>query len=177
MIYVLWGLLNLALVGLFLALCYKAVVLMRERYGVILAFVFALGLVTTCNNNSNMLSGNKAMASEAKKWKSDDEKNYPGLSKRSLSTLIADNPMFRTMLTVEFAVTESGTFLPLAGFTVESGIHAGVEWKCNYITLRQEGDELHYIVNGTLSWKLFLLGSYSQEKIYTGKINMSQPIR
>lgn len=176
MIYVIWGLLNLALVGLFLVLCYKAVVLIRERYGVILAFILALGLTATLIN-ANGLQGNEANASEREKWKLDDEKNYPGLSKRSLNTLIANNPMFKTMLIVEFMVTESGSFLPLAGFTIESGIHSGVEWKCNYVTLSQEGDELHYIVNGTISWKLFPLGLYSQGKVYEGKIVMSQPIR
>lgn len=171
MIYVLWALLNMALVALFIVLCYKAMVLIKERYGTVLAFVFAVGLIATCNN-SGISSGNTAIASEAKKWKSGSEENYPGLSKKFVDVKIADNPMFSTFLLIEYTVTESGSIIPFAAHTFEDGIQSGVKWECNYVTMNQEGSALHYDVHGTLTWKLFGLGNYYQGKTYKGTVDM-----
>jgi hypothetical protein len=176
MIYVIWALLNMALVALFIVLCYKAVVLIKQRYGTVLAFMFALFLISTCND-SGRSSGNTAIASEAQKWEADSEENYPGLNKNFVDVQIADNPMFSTSLLIEYMVTESGSIIPLSGHASVEGIQSGVKWECTYVTMNLDGSQLHYEVHGTLDWKLLYLGHHYQQKTYKGTVDLPEAIR
>jgi hypothetical protein len=172
MIYILWALLNVAAAVLFLGVCYRTIVLIKERFGTVLAFACAIFLMYTCNNSGGS-RGNTAIASEVKKWKFDEEENYPGLRRELVDVTIDDNPMFGTLLTIEYAVTESGSIIPLSGFTCAEGFFSGVKWNFGYITISQEGPKLHYKVNGALTWSLMNMHIFTQSKTYKGTIDQS----
>ena len=64
MIYLLWALINLALIIYFLSICIKAIKLVRQELGLFATVIFVIGLLSFCGHNNDKNSN----SNQTKNW-------------------------------------------------------------------------------------------------------------
>ncbi len=187
--YIAWGLLNLALFAGWVVIGWYALKLLKQRFGIAIAFVFAL---TTCslinkpssdnqqqryrhlqfaNNNSSI-----SLLEEDGLWSISDSVSKRYTYSESKDVIAYSNAMFTVRLSVGFGKdTASGSLAPLYAYTTVDGLTAGVEWdaKPATINLNAEGNGFECAVQGTMQWKLLGgIPAYNQSKEFKGVIRL-----
>jgi hypothetical protein len=162
MLYLLWGLLNLFLFVYFIAICFKATKLLREKLGMLAAMFFVLGLLSFTASSNNK-------STEFKTWKF--------VSADSINTnsfLIAElNNNLISKYELEVSYKKEGQInIPVSAYSSTTGFICGTNWKPHFINVqRTTTNKFQYTVTGIVEWKLLGFTVYSQQKFYKGFVS------
>lgn len=171
MLYLLWGLLNIGLFLVFVVICFKATILVREKLGFFSALVLACGLLSFMTN-SNDESDNKAPGSDQNQtWTfiSDDTLNNHDrdvLHVNLEETLISDYK-----LSISYGTDRKDQKnIPISASSFVTGITSGTKWTPVSVAVKRtnSNDQFQYFIYGIVKWKLLGSTIYSQKKEYTG---------
>lgn len=167
MLYLSWTILNIGLFLLFILVCFQATKIVREKLGLLISIVFALGLLSFVNSSS---SGNN----QVRKWKfTPEDQIKPNTS--NYSNITIDKTLI-SRIDVGVLYGKEKTSNRNVGIEANSslfGFLGGHIWKPQIISVEATLPEgkLKYYVTGLLEWKLLGVTVYSQSKIYCGIIN------
>jgi hypothetical protein len=163
MLYLLWSLINIALLVFFIATCFKATKLVREKIGLFASVIFVFGLLsfTSSNNNGN--------TTELKRW-TFNLNNCTVKTPSSFTNVVLENNLIsKYELGIRYEKNNQLN-IPISAFSSTEGITSGTNWKPVFVNVERTNDnnKFQYFVTGTVEWKLFGLTFYSQPKTYKG---------
>jgi hypothetical protein len=167
MIYLLWGLLNIALAIYFIAICLKAIKLIRENFGGFTSVIFVAGLLSFSgcfNNNDNNIFNTKTW-----NFASTDSLSKNGTS--FLEVKLEDNLISEYDLNIVYGKSKQlQNNLPVSAYSTVTGFTSGTNWKPVSISVERTNDneEFQYTVDGIVEWKLLGVTIYTQSKTYNG---------
>lgn len=164
MLYLLWGLLNLFLFVYFIAICFNATKLLKEKLGMLAAIVFVLGLLSF-----NTSSNNKS--TEFKTWKFVSEDNAGLNANSSLIAELSNNLISKYELEISYK-NDGQINIPISASSATNGFTCGTIWKPGFITVQRTiNNKFQYSVAGKVEWKLLGFTIYSQQKFYKGFVS------
>lgn len=171
MLYLLWGIINIALFLFFIVLCFKATRLVRERIGMLAALVFAIGLLSfmaSTGNNDNKAHGTNTI----KKWNFTPEDSVEVNFTRHIIVDLDNNPFSTNTLGIRYGKSKNqNSNTPIDAYSVTEGLVSGTSWRPMSINVDTiTGNRLKYQVVGVVEWKLLALTIYSQRKNYEGAV-------
>jgi hypothetical protein len=169
MLYLIWGILNLAVFVFFLRTCVNATKLVREKIGMLAAIVFVFGLFSFVAHTSN--SNNEHNKNETGKWKFVSEDSIELNSTNFTRLLLEKSLMTNIDLGIQYGKDKhKNQCVPITAFSGTSGFVSGTTWKPLIITVNTttKNNELQYYVSGVLKWQLLGTTFYSQEKFFKG---------
>jgi hypothetical protein len=172
MIYLLWGLLNIALFLFFIIICFKATKLIRQTFGLFASIVFVFGLLSFMGNSNNN-DNKEPNSNEIKTWKftsNDSLIRHPTSSEfiDFEKTLISKYYLF-----IKYGKDKDGqTNIPISASSSTNGFISGTNWKPISISVNKTHDnnKFKYFVSGVIEWKLLGATIYSQLKEYNGMV-------
>lgn len=165
MIQLIWAVLNLVILIYFIIICFKSTRVIREKLGVLAAFVFILGLLSLIGTPNNEHETQKIFDLQNKA----EADPFKG-NTRLIESKLEDNLTTEIQLTIKVEENKNER-KPLTAFTNRSGFVMGTSWKTEMITVNHSETENKYFyeVFGTLEWKLMGLKMYSQRKKFKGE--------
>lgn len=163
MIYITWAILNSSVFFAIIYFLFRLFKPIQERYGTILAIIFAYVLLA-------FICGRRESSSSNQKWQFFSETQQ--MHKRTfLDYPIDRNSMFTTHLGVTYFVDKNtGEFLPSDGVTYVTGALSGIEWQPLSMTLNSETNAISYEVYGQRVWSLVGVVVYRQQTTFNGTI-------
>jgi hypothetical protein len=167
MIYLTWGILNIAMFLFFIITCFRAIGLVKQKLGLLTAVVFIIGLMS--------LSGT---ANSSKDWHKQAFNNRDTTDQNSGGMLHID--LERTWISkytlgVNYALgKESKQAVVLEAYSSTNGWSSGTDWEPGYISIRPtaDGQKLQYEVWGNVRWTLLGLTVYRKAKRYKGEFSI-----
>lgn len=165
MIQLIWVVLNLVILIYFIIICFKSTRIIREKLGLLAAFVFVLGLLSLMDTPNNEQESPKIFdlqnQTEADLFKGNT---------RLIESKLEENLATEIQLTIKVEENKNGR-KPLTASTNRSGLVMGTSWKTQMITVNRSETENKYFydVSGILEWKLMGLKMYSQRKDFKGE--------
>lgn len=173
MIYLLWGVLNIALFLFFVVICFRATKLIRQSFGLIASIVFVFGLLSFIghpNNNDNVEPG----TNHVKTWKFTTDDSL-GINPTSSERIVLD----KTLISKYYLFIQCGKDkdeqinIPVSASSSTSGFVSGTNWKPISIVVSRtdNNNKFEYFVNGVVEWKLLGATIYSQLKHYKGIVS------
>jgi hypothetical protein len=163
MLYLLWGLLNLFLFVYFIAICFKATKLLREKLGMLATIVFVFGLLSFTTISSN----NKSTKLKTWKFVSADSVNADSY----LSARLHNNLISKYELGISYK-NDGQTNIPVSATSTTDGVICGTKWKPLFINVQSTANNtFQYTVSGIVEWKLLGFTVYSQQKFYKGFVS------
>jgi len=163
MLYILWSLLNLALILLFLYVAYRATKLLRRELGIAAALLFAIGSLSFVNGTGYREAQNHF---ELRK----EEKKLP--QNHLMQTIAIDeNAAFTTYLQIKYNSKKSPAVLePVAAQVYTGGLVLSHNLKVLDVTVVYDstGKKWNYGVIGSQHWRLLGLKVYTQTKMFEG---------
>ena len=171
MIYLLWSLLNIGLFLYFIATCFKATKLVREKLGLFASIIFVFGLLSFVGNSNNDNENKEPNSNNIKTWKfvsEDSLKNYESfmLDIDLEKTLIA-----KYDLGIKYGKDRQRQInVPISAYSSTIGFISGTNWKPISIIVNTTNDnnKFEYSVEGVVEWKLLGATIYSEQKEYKG---------
>ncbi len=170
MLYLLWALLNIALICYFLFLCFNAVKLVRERLGLFSAIALAIGFLSLSYTSPESKTETKKISGT---WENGFD-SIPPIKRERITKTLTDNIMFSIDLRLQYVKDDSlGTIPVFASFGLD-GTTMGLEWQSESINIAASDNRkrVHYTAYGTLKWKLLRGVAYSQNKFFEGDIDL-----
>jgi len=169
--YLLWSLLNLALLGYFLYMVYglfsKGRKIFQHRLKPVSIIIMMLGLAQVLDRGDDFEPNNKKVFVE----------NYEGNGGIKLAGLAMDDGLsLNFFLSAKFAY-EDDELIVLETNSDLSGLTFGYTWNASKIVRLMESDvrgQPRYRVIGYLTWQLFGFDIYSEEKDFSGTIPRNQ---
>lgn len=169
MLYLFWGLLNIALFLFFIVICFKATKLIREKIGIGAAVVFVFGLLSfvAAGNDDEETKEPVTNVSISQKFVAEDT-----LQKYKVAWAEADldkNLMATLYLRIQYRKA-AVTNIPIYVSTGVSGFVSGTDWIPISMTVNptNENGKFEFGVHGTIEWRLLGFTIYSQSKVYEG---------
>jgi hypothetical protein len=169
MIYLLWSLLNIGLSLFFIAICFKATKLVREKIGLFASIVFISGLLSfvgISNNDNKELSSNYI-----KTWKFVSEDSLKNNESHLLNIELDKTLIAKYDLGIKYGKDRQGQInIPISAYSSTNGFISGINWKPISIIVNTTDDnnKFEYSVDGVMEWKLLGATIYSQLKEYKG---------
>ena len=171
MLYLFWALLNVALSIFFIAICFRATKLVREKFGLFTSLVFVLGLLSFMGNSNN--NNRQTNSGQLKIWSlpSNDSSN----KNATFSSFIVLEKTWISQYEVMVGFhkdEKEQLFTPVDAYFSTSGLISGTTWKPLRIEVNKtkNDNEFEYFVTVTVEWKLLGFSIYSQQKDYSGII-------
>ena len=165
MLYLLWSLLNFALILLFLYVAYRATRLLRREMGLAAAFLFAIGCLSFINSPGYKEEQNTINLNE-------QEKAVAKQQQLVQTILLEDNAAFDTHLQITYNRQQAQALpQPVAAQVSKSGLVLSHSLKAMDAIIAYEAatKSWHYQVYGTLHWRLLGMKVYTQTKIFAGR--------
>lgn len=164
MLYIVWALLNVLVCCLFFWLAYKALRMVRDKFGWAASLFFIVGLLSFMNapeekENENSLSLQEPHLILNKP----DQVNQ--------STVLKKYPLFAVHLSVLCDVLPDGKSVkPVSVLAGQYGFVMAHKWKLNSATVNYTAanHQLKYTVNGSIRWNLLGIPFYTQSKTFEG---------
>ena len=165
MVYILWAILNLALLFYFIYICFNAAKLVKNTLGLFAAMVFVLGILALNCNSGKKSNDSNQMA----KWYINKDTGF--VSKSSVDIRIDKNLMYTINIGILYGNT-SNSKIPvlLEAYPIVSGTFIGTDWYVQHISIypTNNASRFKYLVTGITEWKLLNAVVSSQGKSYTG---------
>jgi hypothetical protein len=175
MLYLLWGLINLALIIGFLILCFKATTLVKNNIGKPAALLFAVGLISfgsRQNDNSQLTEVlDDQVRSEFIVRPDSLRKNTSGM----LHIILKDNLVSKYMLSIDYGVKKPDNLnIPYHAYAGATGFTLGTEWKPERIEVKrtENNNRFQYSVYGHTQWKLLGLQLAEDSRVYDGFVQV-----
>lgn len=173
MLYLLWAILNVGLFLFFIAICFKATKIIREKLSLFASIIFVFGLLSFVSSSGNNDGGIINGRNQVEKWKLSSGKEISP-SSSNYTDISIDKTLLSTInLGVSFGKEKtSNKNIAIEANSIMTGLVCGQEWKPLSISVDPAAinGKFKYIVIGTLKWKLLGTTFYSQTKIYSGFI-------
>ncbi|MEO7121405.1 MAG: hypothetical protein ABIY62_09925 [Ginsengibacter sp.] len=171
MLYLLWGLINVALFGWFIVICFRATKLVRANLGLLATIVFVFGLLSfigMSGNNNNSIQPN---SSQSNVWKfaSEDTLGNHGIERINID--LKKNLISIYNLTIIYGKDKNLNFnIPISASYATTGVTCGTNWQPNsiYVNRTADNNKFEYAVFGTIKWKLLGATIFSQGKNFVG---------
>lgn len=171
MLYLLWSLINIGLFIFFIAICFKATKLLREKLGVFAAVVFVFGLLSFIGHTNNDNDNQEPNSNQIRSWKFTSEDSLKSNESYSLHIDIKKTLLAKYNLLIRYgkAIHEDQN-IPISASSSTEGFIGGTNWKPLYIQINRTNDnkKFEYFVNGVIQWKLLGATIISQYKTYEG---------
>lgn len=169
MIYLFWGILNIAILIFFIFTCFRATKLLRDQYGLIASIVFIFGLfsllsVLSYRNNNHLPVGNQDKA-----WTLNEDSVVT--STTLLRTNLEETLISNYQLEIVYGKSKhSNRYLPLKTFSSMTGFTSGTNWEPVIIKVDTTADDkkFKYTVFGVVQWNLLGTTVFTQHKTYNG---------
>lgn len=167
MLFSIFILISLSFTLLFLYIIYRASVLLKKEIGVWAVIIFILGILP---KSSNSLENSKT------EWKYNSDKVFiNGTQGRKYHTL-EDNLISKVELMVSYGLDSvSKKYLPTEASIINSGLIVGGSRlipRQIMIKPTESPRHLEYHVQGMRKWQFFFLLNYTEDKKFTGFINI-----
>ena len=141
MIYLLWAIVNIGLAGLFLAICFNAAKLVKEKYGVLFTLVFVIGLLSFVGGANNDNDNREPGTNQVRTWKFNTPET---LNKQATAYIQVDfekTAISRYILGISYARNrEMQEYIPLSANTTISGLRSGTSWKPGSVVVNRTND-------------------------------------
>jgi len=171
MLYLIWALLNIAILVFLILACIKATKLIREKFGLFAAIVFVIGLLSFVvgadSDQENKQSGPNQMTA----WKFTPERNMETNSTRFQILTLQRNLISGYELVIRYGKNKQDQLnTPVDANSWTIGLVTGTKWKPSSIIINktEDNNRFQYSVNGTVEWKLLGITIFSQPKEYNG---------
>jgi hypothetical protein len=174
MLHLLWALINIAVFIIFISTCFRATRLIREKYGMLLAVIFVIGLLSFAGRDTND-ADRDAGKSKIKSWKfPDSDSLQAGYPTGSVDVILDENLINKTRLTISYTKSPEGVRSPVEGWIGTLGFMAGTRWRPFSVDVDRTNDDnkFRYRVSSILEWKLLSATIYSQMKSAEGLVNI-----
>lgn len=171
MLYLLYALLNIALIIFFVVTCFRATRLVRESFGLFAAFIFAFGLLSFIGRDTNDSNDKAPNASPIKTWHFTlEEERLKRSETFSIDIVLEKNSFSKNMLVISYGKDKQGQFnIPISAVSSASGFVSGTTWKPTSIIVNRTADnKFEYEVDGVVIWQLLGATIYTQAKEYRG---------
>lgn len=190
MLYIFWAVLNFFLAAGFLVIGYRAVKLIRIKYGLFAAvLLLCIGGSFFCNGDKenqtgapmhslNFHDGRSSLQfpENAATWHIPDGTAKDFNLKSRVAVVLHETPLFKIRLRIDYGV-EAGTsrLAPLYAVTSFEGFHSGIEWRplSPHVSADASGKKINYYVTGGTEWKLLNAVVYSAYKTFTGSVTVA----
>jgi hypothetical protein len=170
MMFLIWSLLNIALFTLFIVLSFHATKLMRDKFGIIIAVIFAFCLLSfIARPHQNDLSP------EVKNWKFTENENVLPNTTQSSQLQLRKTTISKFKLGFTYGRDSiSNQLVPIQAYSTTTGFISGAEWIPEYIHLSITSIDgvFKYEVYGIIEWSLLGNRIYSQSQNYSGLQSM-----
>lgn len=164
MIYLLWFILNLIIALGALYVCYLAVMQVAIKYGRIVAFVFAICMMSIICKPAN----NDSPGDEKWKFQADSGSVYRTYH---IDKIVKQTPLFSINMGASYIRREkNGRIYPLESYAYTNGVTAGTKFKPTSIVLNGTETTMVYDISGTTEWSLLGIKLYMQAEQFTGFI-------
>ena len=156
MIYLLWAIVNIGLAGLFLAICFNAAKLVKEKYGVLFTLVLVIGLLSFVGGANNDNDNREPGTNQVRTWKFNTPET---LNKQATAYIQVDfekTAISRYILGISYARNremqeyiqgisyarnrEMQEYIPLSANTTISGLRSGTSWKPGSVVVNRTND-------------------------------------
>ncbi len=166
MIQLIWGLLNLILSLFFLLTCFRALKLVREKWGIFSAIVFTFGLLSFCSRPSGQPLNKENIVN---RWTFAPDSSIIKNTSQSTTLMLEKNLISNYNLELTYGTHKnSQTKVPVKAWAFTSGFVMGTQWRPEFVSVTPQKNGFHYLVNGIYEWKLLGVSLYSQVKTYKG---------
>ncbi len=176
--YLIWSLINIGLIIYFFIICYRAIKLLKEKFGLLTSIFFVIGLLSFASQSNDVNNQVNKSASQRKIWTfySDTITNPSTITIKDC--VVEKTLSFQIILDVTYGLdkkTKQNT--PINASSNITGLVAGFKWTPIVIAVdkNERNKGLDYAVAGILEWKLFGLTVYSQSKSFSGFIEKNKP--
>lgn len=173
MLYLLWGLLNIGLFLFFVVTCFRATKLVREKFGLLAAIVFAFGLLSFISNANKNKNNKEPGSSQIRTWKFTSEDSLDRNTAALIFIKLEKTLVSKYELSVKYGKAKQGQMnVPISANSFTTGFVSGTNWEPSYIIVNQTEDntKFQYNVHGIIEWKLLGATIYSQPKEYSGLV-------
>lgn len=171
MIHLLWGLVNIGVFIFFIAICFKATKLIREKWGFFASVIFVFGLLSFAGNAGNNNDNKEPNSNHFRTWKFVSEDSLQANESHLLTIDLEKTLVSKYGLGVTYGKDKQGkTNVPINAYSSVTGFVSGINWKPVSISVNGTSDNHHfqYHVDGVIEWKLLGATIYSQSKKYKG---------
>jgi hypothetical protein len=170
MIYLFWGLLNIALFIFFIVICFKATKHIKEKMGLFASIVFVFGLLSFVGHSS--IENNKELNySQTKTWKFKTSDSLNSKATYFLKVNLEKNFISKYDLMINYTEDiKGGKKIPISASSSTSGFVSGTNWRPMSIIINETSDnnQFNYIVLGVVEWHILGTTIYLQSKEYKG---------
>lgn len=166
MIFALFFLFNLFLLGTFIYVLYRAVILVRKEVGIWAAIILVLGIGLKSPNSSR---------NEIKQFEFKSDKVIKFEREGYKSLILANDWLNEINLNVSYLVDKTNThYFPtkansvVTGFTTSNHI-----WTPQSVVIKptNKPNRFVYVVDGSIKWLVFGISIYTETKTYKGFID------
>ncbi|MFC3811431.1 hypothetical protein [Lacihabitans lacunae] len=171
MMYLLWALINIGLFLFFIAVSFKATILLREKLGLFASVIFVFGLLSFIGHSSNDNENKESNSTQIKTW---EFANGDSLKINGTDFLHIDleKTLFsKYELRLKYGKDkERNLVIPISAYSSNSGFISGTNWKPFSININATNDKnkFEYMVLGIVEWKILGIAFYFEPKDYTG---------
>ncbi|RIV21505.1 hypothetical protein DYU11_19070 [Fibrisoma montanum] len=174
MLYLLWGLLNIAVFLFFVITCFRATRLVREQFGLFTSIIFVFGLLSFISNSNDDEVNKEPNSSQIRTWKFTSEDSLSRNATYFIDVELEKTLISKYQLGIKYGKDRQGQInIPISGNSWTTGFVSGTNWKPSYILVDRTSDntKFEYSVHGTIEWKLLGATIYSQPKKYKGIVS------
>ena len=174
MIYLLWALINLALIIYFLSICIKAIKLVRQELGLFATVIFVIGLLSFCGHNND--KNKNSNSNQTKNWTFTSSDSLSQDMSSLLDVKLQDNLISKYEITIDYGKDKNNINVPISAFPSTNGFTAGTEWKPISISVYKTNDntKFQYYVAGYIEWNLLGVNVYTQNKMFEGTVSIEK---
>ena len=165
MLYLLWSLLNFALILLFLYVAYRATRLLRKDLGLAAAIFFAIGFLSFINSPGYKEAQNSFNLNEQAKADTQQQQQLVQ------TVMIEENAAFDTHLQLTYNRQQAQALpQPIAAKVYTSGLVLSHSLKVmdTIVTYDAATKSWNYQLYGVLHWRLLGMKVYTQTKMFEG---------
>ena len=173
MLYILWGLINVALAAFFIVICFNATKHLREKFGIVVAFFFVIMLLSFMANPKDDDGSQDSRSGQRRNWEFAADSLVLTYHKEHHSIKLEKTAISAITMGLTFAQDPQTQFyFPVSAYTGITGLEGGTKWKPSTIDVNKtdENGKFEYYVTGTVEWKLQWLTVYHQPKQYKGYV-------
>jgi hypothetical protein len=180
MLYLLWGILNIALFLTFIFICYRATKFLREKLGLFASLIFVFGLLSFVGNSGYDKINKEPFSNQIKTWEFIASDSLNKNNNHFVGTTLEKTLISKYELGIKYGTDKEGTInIPISANSSTTGFVSGTSWEPSSIIVNRtnNNEKFKYHVGGTLRWALLGMTIYLEGKEYTGIISTKQASR
>ncbi|CAN5414957.1 hypothetical protein BH11BAC3_BH11BAC3_44580 [soil metagenome] len=171
MLYLSWALLNIAITIYFGIVYIKTIKLIREKIGVVAAFIFVLALLSFVSQSDGDNDNLEPDSNQVKTWKFNSADSLDKWSNEVIITELEKTLISTYSLGISYGKDTTLKYnIPVSANTWTSGFQGGTGWKPLSILVNRTNNnqQFEYEVNGIVKWNLLGMTIYKQTKNWKG---------